>query len=87
MFVRPKLIIADEPLSSIDVVSQTQVSMILKDLVAAGIGILLITHDLHFAMNFCNRIILMAGKKITEFNDINNSNYQKTIKLLSKGLR
>jgi ABC-type dipeptide/oligopeptide/nickel transport system ATPase component len=54
----PKLLIADEPTTALDVTVQAQIMRLFKELtVAKGIGLLLITHDLGVIAQVCDKII------------------------------
>ncbi len=65
----PKLLIADEPTSSLDVTIQSQILQLLRDLMEAGSisSILFITHDLGVAAELCDKIAVMYGGRIAEF--------------------
>ena len=64
---KPKLLIADEPTTALDVTSQAQVLNVLKGIVAGGeMAIMYITHDLVVAGSFCDRIAVMYGGMIQE---------------------
>ncbi len=62
------VIIADEPTSSLDVVTQAQILRLLRDMTAApgGPGLLLITHDLHAAAHLCDRALVIEAGQIVE---------------------
>jgi peptide/nickel transport system ATP-binding protein len=64
----PRLLIADEPTTALDVTIQAQILRILVDLKARiGAAIILITHDLGVVAETCQRVIVMyAGRKIEE---------------------
>ncbi len=64
---RPKLLIADEPTTALDVTIQAQVIDLMKDLVADyGMAILLITHDLGVIAQTADRVAVMYLGKIVE---------------------
>ncbi len=64
---RPKLLIADEPTTALDVTIQAQVLDLMKDLVAEyGMAILLITHDLGVIAQTADRVAVMYLGKIVE---------------------
>ena len=68
--VNPKLIIADEPVSSMDLSAQAQVLNLFKELQNnLGISYLFITHDLNVAEYMCDRIIVMYAGQIAEVAD------------------
>ncbi|WP_339948351.1 ABC transporter ATP-binding protein [uncultured Albimonas sp.] len=63
----PRLLIADEPTTALDVTIQLQVMSLLKRLQReTGVGIMLITHDLGVAAGLCHRIAVMYGGRIVE---------------------
>ncbi len=63
----PKLLIADEPTTALDVTIQAQILRLLKELnTNLESSVLLITHDLGVVYNTCDRVIVMYGGKIME---------------------
>ena len=63
----PDVLIADEPTSALDVTVQMQVLALLDDMVRdRGMGLILISHDLHLVASFCDRILVMYGGQIME---------------------
>lgn len=63
----PKILIADEPTTALDVTIQAQILELMKDLKAKlGMSIILITHDLGVVSDICNRINVMYGGKLVE---------------------
>jgi peptide/nickel transport system ATP-binding protein len=62
----PKLLIADEPVSMLDVSVRAGILSLLDDLRRAGMGILMITHDLSTAAHFADRIAVMYLGRIVE---------------------
>ena len=64
---RPKVIIADEPTTALDVTIQLQYLDLLEELQAeTGMGILFITHDFGIVAKLCHRIVVMYGGRIVE---------------------
>jgi len=64
---KPRLLIADEPTTALDVTTQAQVLNILKDIVVkTKMAVLYITHDLSVAGVFCDRIAVMYGGMVQE---------------------
>lgn len=63
----PKLLIADEPTTGLDVTTQAAIMDLIEDLGAAqGMATLLITHDLGMAAEYCDRIVVMHAGHIVE---------------------
>lgn len=61
----PRLLIADEPTTALDVTIQRQILDILKRKQQDGMSIILITHDLGVARYFCDNVVVMyAGKAV-----------------------
>jgi peptide/nickel transport system ATP-binding protein len=64
---RPRLLIADEPTTALDVTVQAQVVALLRDLSATlGIALLFISHNLDLVAEFCDRIAVMYCGRIVE---------------------
>jgi peptide/nickel transport system ATP-binding protein len=67
LLLDPKLIVADEPTTSLDVTVAAQILQELTRLCAErGTAILLISHDLAMVAEYCDRIAVMYGGKIVE---------------------
>lgn len=63
----PDLLIADEPTSALDVSVQAQVLELIDEQVRTrGMGLILISHDLHLVARYCDRIIVMNGGEVVE---------------------
>lgn len=63
---RPKLIVADEPTSSLDTTVQAGIVELFKEIRSAGMTFLLITHSLPLAAALCQRVAVMNQGKIME---------------------
>ncbi len=64
---RPKLLIADEPTTALDVYTQEEILKLLKKLNAKyGMGILFISHNLRVVKELCSRVIVMKDGEILE---------------------
>ncbi len=65
--LKPKLLIADEPTTALDVVLQAQILDLLRDLVdESRIGLLLISHDLAVVTEMADRITILRGGEVME---------------------
>jgi peptide/nickel transport system permease protein len=64
---RPKLLIADEPTTALDVTVQAEILDLLRDLQAEyGMGVLLVTHNFGVVADLCDRVIVMREGELVE---------------------
>ncbi len=64
---RPKLLLADEPTTALDVTTQAEILELLRRLNRKhNMAILLISHDLHVVRKLCGRVLVMRKGKIVE---------------------
>ena len=64
---KPKLIIADEPTTALDVTVQAQVLELIREMSKkTGAAVIMITHDLGVVASLCDRVNIMYGGKIVE---------------------
>ena len=67
MILRPKLLIADEPTTALDVTIQAKILKLLKEINQKyGISILFISHDLNIIRKMCDRVIVMCKGEMVE---------------------
>ncbi|MDF1804042.1 dipeptide ABC transporter ATP-binding protein [Thalassovita sp.] len=65
--LRPKLLIADEPTTALDVTTQAQILQLLRRLVdEEGMGLLLISHDLAVVSDMADQIVIMRQGEVVE---------------------
>jgi peptide/nickel transport system ATP-binding protein len=70
---QPKLLIADEPTTALDVTIQAQVLDLLKDMQQEfKMSVIFITHDLGVVANICDRVVVLYGGKVMEEAPIND---------------
>ncbi|GAA2354744.1 ABC transporter ATP-binding protein [Nonomuraea africana] len=63
----PRLVLADEPTTALDVTTQAEIIRLLRDLRArTAAGMLFITHDLELAAMICDRVYVMYAGRIME---------------------
>ncbi|MBB2181644.1 ABC transporter ATP-binding protein [Lachnospiraceae bacterium MD1] len=67
MIAGPKLLIADEPTTALDVTIQKKIIMLLKEINQRhGTAILFVSHDLGVITSICNRVLVMKDGRIVE---------------------
>ncbi len=68
---RPRVLIADEPTTALDVTIQAQIFDLINDLVEeTGCGVLFITHDLGAIAEMCDRVTVLYGGQVMETGDV-----------------
>ena len=68
---RPKLLIADEPTTALDVTIQAQILDLMRNLRSeTGTSILLITHDMGVIAEMCDKVAVMYAGQIVEYTDV-----------------
>jgi peptide/nickel transport system ATP-binding protein len=87
MACNPKLIIADEPTTALDVTIQAQILDLMRALKdKTGTSIMLITHDLGIVAEMCDRVLVMYAGQVVEETDVhtlfNNPKHPYTVGLL-----
>lgn len=82
----PKVLIADEPTTALDVTVQAQIMDLLKELQdESGMGLILITHDLGVVANVADRIAVMYSGRMVETADVRDL-YARPAHPYTKGL-
>jgi len=67
----PRIVIADEPTTALDVIVQAQILKLIKKLQAnMNLSIILITHDLPIIAEICDKLAIMYAGKIVEYGDV-----------------
>lgn len=74
---QPKLIIADEPTTALDVTVQAQILEIIRQIQAkSGNGVILITHDLAVVASFAHNVVVMYAGEIMEQGSVDDIFYR-----------
>lgn len=71
LMLEPKLLIADEPVSALDVTIQAQVLKLLEDIQEEmKLSVLFISHDLRVVQKICDRVVILKNGKVVESGDV-----------------
>jgi oligopeptide/dipeptide ABC transporter ATP-binding protein len=71
LITNPRLLIADEPSTALDVTVQAQIMRLFRDqAIAHGIALILITHDLGVVAQVCDKISVMYAGNLVECGDV-----------------
>jgi ABC-type polar amino acid transport system ATPase subunit len=66
MVMQPRLMLFDEPTSALDAEMVAEVLQVMRDLVAGGMTMVVVSHEIGFVRNAADRIIFLAEGKIVE---------------------
>ena len=72
LLLKPKLIIADEPTTALDVLVQAQIIALLKKLKMEGMSIMLISHDLAIVSEIAEKIAVMYAGQVIEYGNLSD---------------
>ena len=61
----PEILLADEPLAALDPAHQLDVMQLLRNYCRHDRGVILVLHDLRFAAEFCQRLLLLHAGRVT----------------------
>lgn len=67
---QPDIMLLDEPAAGLDLHHQVTFFRLLADMSARGIGVVVITHDLNFAGQFCTKLLAMEGGRRVLFGQV-----------------
>lgn len=60
----PQLLLLDEPTAALDIGHEMELFELLRELVADGLGVLVITHQLNLAARYADRMVLLDGGRV-----------------------
>jgi oligopeptide transport system ATP-binding protein len=66
MICGPKLLIADEPTTALDVTVQAKIIDLFRQIRTTGVSLIFISHNLDLVLEFCDRIVVMYGGRVME---------------------
>lgn len=67
----PRLLIADEPTTALDVTVQAEVLDLLRELQSeSGMGVMLVTHNLGVVADICDRVVVMQNGRVVEQGEV-----------------
>jgi oligopeptide/dipeptide ABC transporter ATP-binding protein len=70
-FLRPRLVVADEPTTGLDLTVQRQILDLMVDMARrTGSGVVLVTHDLGIVAHFCERLLVLYGGHLAELGPV-----------------
>ncbi|NMR77560.1 ATP-binding cassette domain-containing protein, partial [Vibrio alginolyticus] len=76
LLCRPKLLIADEPTTALDVTVQAQIMDLLNELKSEfNTAIIMITHDLGVVAGSCDKVLVMYAGRTMEYGNVNEIFY------------
>jgi microcin C transport system ATP-binding protein len=64
--LQPKILIADEPTTALDVILQTQILELLKSLQSKYMALILISHDLNLVRRYADKLIVLHKGQVVE---------------------
>jgi oligopeptide/dipeptide ABC transporter ATP-binding protein len=83
---RPRLLIADEPTTALDVTIQAQILDLLRDLQSSlGMSVVLISHDMGVIAEFARRVIVMYAGRVVETSGVSDL-FRKPLHPYTEGL-
>ena len=80
-----KILIMDEPTAALGPSETAMVADLIRQLQAEGIGILLVSHDMHDVFELCNRVVVMNKGSLVGTHDIDAVTKDDVLSLIVKG--
>lgn len=89
--LKPALMLFDEPTSALDPEVGTEILRIMKNLADSGLTMMIVTHEIEFARNVSDRVIVMVDGEIIEVGTpeevISNPSHERTRQFIGATLR
>ena len=84
--MQPEVLVADEPVSALDVSVQAQVLALLADIKARlHLSMVFVTHDLRVALQVCDRIAVMSRGSLTEALPVDRWTEHRVMEIATSG--
>lgn len=83
---KPKVLIMDEPTRGVDVGAKAEIYAIMNELAASGVAIIMISSELPEVINMSDRIVVMAGGRVTGTLELGDLTQEKIMTLATEGL-
>ena len=80
-----KILIMDEPTAALGPSETAMVAELIRKLRAQGIGIFLVSHDMHDVFDLCDRVVVMNKGKLVGAHDIDEVHKDDILSLIIKG--
>lgn len=80
-----KVLIMDEPTAALGPSETAMVADLIRQLQAEGIGILLVSHDMHDVFDLCNRVVVMNKGRLVGAHSIDEVTKDDVLSLIVKG--
>ena len=83
---KPRVLIMDEPTRGVDVGAKAEIYAIMNELAASGVAIIMISSELPEVINMSDRIVVMAGGRVTGTLELGDLTQEKIMTLATEGL-
>lgn len=61
---QPRILLADEPIATLDLAHQLQIMQLLRDIAQGDSGVIVVLHDLSLAVRYCDKLYLLENGRI-----------------------
>ncbi len=81
----PRVLIMDEPTASLGPAETAQVARIIRELRSGGLGIFLVSHDLHDVFELADRVCIMRGGRLVATRRVSETTREEVLELIIAG--